>query len=259
MIREQLSSSHYARLASGMLTAAMFMACGSEPTTATTPTASNDDAAAAYAALSASLQDCQDAQDTCETAAAGDATKLAACDADAKTCTAGTKDKADHAHSCLRNAAEGCFKGSHHDDDGGVRGHNGPGMRGCFGGRAPAVPACVDALFTCLENVADQTAVDACVETAHTCLMAQAQSHSGDHGHGSAGGAPSFPGGGPGHAWGGAGGAPVFPGSGNHAGAGDHEHHDRAGAEAPSAAGEGGGRRGGRGPRGGSAGAAGSP
>jgi len=256
MIREQLSSSHYARLASGMLTAAMFMACGSEPTTATTPTASNDDAAAAYAALSASLQECQDTQDTCETAAAGDATKLAACDADAKTCTAGTKDKADHAHSCLRNAAEGCFKGSHHDDDGGVRGHNGSGMRGCFGGRAPAVPACVDALFTCLEKVADQAAVDACVETAHTCLMAQAPSHTGDHGHASAGaGAPTFPG----HAWGGAGGAPVFPGQGNHAGAGDHEHHGSAGAAAPSAGGEGGGRRGGRGPRGGSGGAAGSP
>jgi hypothetical protein len=161
-------------LAFVFLGAASFVGCGQDA--ASTPTASSDDATSAYQALSASLQTCQDDATSCETAAGSDATKLDACKSEAQSCRDKTKPQVAEAHKRLHGAADGCFKGAHHDDeDGGI--DDGKGRHECMRQHVPPVPACFEKLFVCLidngfdRRQADVNAFTECVDTAHTCIL----------------------------------------------------------------------------------------
>src|SRR3954451_22849567 len=96
--------------------AAMTPACGEDATTPAT-SASSDDTAQAYEALSASLQACEDQQDACTTAAAADATKLASCYSEAAACKQKTEAAAEHARGNLERDTHSCWKRCRHGDD----------------------------------------------------------------------------------------------------------------------------------------------
>jgi hypothetical protein len=208
-------------LAPAFLGMALFVGCDS----GTTPTG---DAASAYAALSVELQQCASDADTCSTAANGDTTKQAACDAAEKACKAKTDKDADKARGKMEKAAAGCYKGRGHghDDDGGVdESAHRDERRGCVEHQAPHDGGgCLDALLTCLEGKAtpgsgQNAALMSCVADAHTCIMGNmpTRGNGGHMGPGSAAGAGAPPTGPVGHA--GSGGIHT-PAPGGHAGAG---------------------------------------
>ena len=259
-------------MARGAVAAALFVACGQDAA-GSDPSASASDTASAYAALSASVQACTDKKDECVTAAAGDATKLAACDAAAESCMQKTQGAQADAKRHLHDDAEGCMRqhGCRGDDDAGVDEKTRPDMHSCVERHAPsgASSECKKGLFDCLDKTglkqstaqtqldqASKDAIVACVQTAHTCFMNDMSSHHrggggpgdpgkrggeagrGDRGdHAAAGSAPHS-------AAGRDGGRPAFPGA--EAG---HEAHHAAGA--PALPGDGGrpGIGSGRGPR----------
>jgi hypothetical protein len=242
-------------LAPALLGMALFTGCGSD---ASSTTASTDDATSAYAALTGKLQQCGDDADTCTTAANGDATKVAACDAAEKTCKDKTSKEEADAHSKLGQAASDCYKGPGHghDEDGGVADKKGrDDRRACVEHHAPQLPPCFEDLLSCLEKTAgpgagQDAALTACVDTAHTCIMSSMPTHGAGPGHAEAGSSGGFP-----HA------GSVAPHPGEHAGAGGGFEHagsiapfpgERAGHEAPGHASGGAGgepAHGGPGPR----------
>jgi hypothetical protein len=178
-------------LAFVLLGAASLFGC-SQDAASTPTTASDDDATSAYQALSTSLQTCQDAATSCETAAGSDATKLAACKSDAESCRDKTKPQEAEAHKRLHGAADGCFKGAHHEDeDGGV--DDGKGRHDCLRQHVPPVPLCLEKLFVCLidngfgRRQADVNAFSDCVDTAHTCIVDAIDERMMHHGGGAGG------------------------------------------------------------------------
>jgi hypothetical protein len=173
-------------IAPAFLGMALFVGCGDSATTGT------GDAASAYAALSAELQQCASEADSCNTAANGDATKEAACETAEKACKGKTSKDEDKAHGKLRQAAAGCYKhrGHGHDDDGGVS--DKPGRderRGCVEHHAPRDHGdCLDALLSCLESKAtpgsgQDAALTSCVADAHTCIMGSMPKRGDNGGH----------------------------------------------------------------------------
>jgi uncharacterized membrane protein YgcG len=237
-----------ARFAPALLGVALFSACGTDAPTSSTGT--GGDAVLAYEALSAKLQACQDDADACTTAAAGDATKLAACTAAETACKDKLKADEQQARGSLRGAAAGCFNDGD-DDDAGPQGACGRRRHACLQQRTPHNSECLESLFTCLETKAgpgaqQDAALNACVDAAHTCVMSNMSSARGRGGP-SGGGKPAAGGGfssGPGGPSSGHAGAPAHvagaggPGLGSNAGPGS-----RAGAPAHAAGGAGGSRR----------------
>jgi hypothetical protein len=235
--------------------AALFVACGQDAA-GTDPTASTD-TASAYAALSASVQACTDKKDDCVTAAAADATKLAACDAAAESCMQKTQGAQSDAKRRLRDDAEGCMRkhGCRGDDDAGVDDKTRPDMHECVGRNAPASNECRKDLFDCLDKTglkqstaqtdldqATKDAIVACVQGAHTCFVSEMSSHHrGGAGPGDRGPGDRGPGDRGDHAAAGSapqsagrdGGRPGFPG----AQAGRESHHDAGGPAAQGDAG----------------------
>ena len=141
-------------MACGAVAAALFVACGQDAAAGTEPTASSD-TASAYAALSASVQACADKKDECVTAAAGDAAKLAECDAAAESCMNKTQGAQADAKRRLRDDAEGCMRrhGCRGDDDAGVDERTRPDMHDCVGRSAPSASnECRKELFDCLDQ-----------------------------------------------------------------------------------------------------------
>lgn len=169
----------------GALFALAVSACGQSADGAATTSVT--DTATAYEALSNKVKDCKDDQDTCVTAAAGDATKVAACDAAAESCIEKTKAAQADARKRLRDDAEGCVRECRHhrgDSDGGVDEGGRMDTRGCMNRRAPIDSECMDDFFSCLDDTgvrmsggagdlddATKEAIQKCVETAHTCMM----------------------------------------------------------------------------------------
>lgn len=229
-------------VARGALVALALTACGQSTDGASQPSADASDTATAYLKLSDDVKACQDAKDTCVTDAAGDATKLAACDTDAQSCIDKTQADQSNARKHLRDDAEGCVRECrghrHHDgedagsDDTTVAADGGAtSTRDCFGrrGNAPAFnEQCRDDFFTCLDTTgvrmssgmdlddATKEAVVKCVETAHSCFMSDMMSRGG---RGPGQGGPGR--GGPGHR--GAAGEPAH----DAAGAGGHGDRPR--------------------------------
>jgi hypothetical protein len=168
----------------GALVAIAVSACGQATTDGAT---SVTDTATAYEALSSKVKDCKDEQDACVTAAAGDTTKVAACDAAAESCIDKTREAQADARKRLRDDAEGCVRECRRhrgDSDGGVDEGGRMDTRGCMGRRAPIDSECMDDFFACLDDTgvrmsggtdqlddATKAAVQKCVETAHTCMM----------------------------------------------------------------------------------------
>jgi hypothetical protein len=179
-------------LAPFLMGAALTVGCGDSGNTTAT-----GDAAGAYAALSAQLQQCADQADTCSTAANGDATKEAACEAAEKACKGKTEPQQAAARGKLEQSAGGCYKGrkAHgKDEDGGVDEGAGREQRhGCVEHQAPHGNPCLDALLSCLDEKAgagagQDTAVKSCVADAHTCIMGSMPKGGGPgHGHPGAG------------------------------------------------------------------------
>lgn len=171
----------------GALVALAVSACGQSTTDGGTQTSNVSDTASAYLALTESVQDCKDTQDACISAAAGDAAKVAECDAAAESCIEETRGAQADARRRLRDDAEGCVREcrkNRGDSDGGVDEGGDMNTRGCMGRRAPIDSECMDDFFTCLDATgvrqsggsdqlddATKAAVQACVETAHTCMM----------------------------------------------------------------------------------------
>lgn len=261
---------HFA--ARGALVALALTACGQSTGGASQTSAAVSDTATAYLKLSDDVKACQDDKDTCVTDAAGDTTKLAACDTAAQSCIDTTKAEQADARKKLRDDAEGCVRECrghrHHDGDAAVADASADdsaatdadggaaSTRDCFGRRgAPAFnEQCRDDFFTCLDatgirmssgtNLDDATkeAVSKCVESAHSCFMSDMMSRGG---RGPGQGGPGR--GGPGHR--GAAGEPAADaaGAGGHVGRGPREPREDGGVDD-----NGSGR--GRGPRGGAAG-----
>jgi hypothetical protein len=245
---------------------ALFSACGQDA--GTDSSTASTDTASAYAALSASVQDCTDNKDECVTAAAGDATKLTACDAAAESCMQKTQGAQAECKRRLSADAQGCVKdhGRRGDSDGGVDESSRPDVHSCVERHAPSgtAPACMKDLFACLDktglkqsnaqtmlDAAAKDAIVACVQTAHTCFVTEmASHHRGGHGgaagsapHGAAGeradhrgqgdgGRPAFPGAEAGHESRHAGGAPSLP-EGGRSGIGRGSRDSAGGAPAP--------------------------
>ncbi|HET8935929.1 MAG TPA: hypothetical protein VFN67_20920 [Polyangiales bacterium] len=169
----------------GALFALAVSACGQATTDGAQTSVT--DTATAYEALSNKVKDCRDDQDACVTAAAGDATKVAECDAAAESCVEKTRDAQADARKHLRDDAEGCVRECRRhrgDSDGGVDEGGRMDTRGCMGRRAPIDSECMDAFFMCLDDTgvrmsggagdlddATKEAIQKCVETAHTCMM----------------------------------------------------------------------------------------
>ena len=216
-------------MACGAMTAALFAACGPDAAI------SGTDAAAAYAELSASVQECADQKAQCVTDAKGDTSKLGACDTAAEACMQKTHGAQAEAKRRLGNDAAGCMK----QQGKGAAGAGGgtaaePEMHKCVERHAPAAAACLPDLFSCLDKTglekstagadldqATKDAIVACVQTAHTCFMADMASrhpggrgaagehaHAGRHAPGD-GGRPAFPGAEAGHGSRHIGGAPA--------------------------------------------------
>jgi hypothetical protein len=250
---------HGIRAAQGAMLAALFCACGGSDSASSGSTVATSDTASAYEALSASLAACADDKDACVTAAAGDASKLAACDTEEAGCKKKTEAASNNVRQRFCDDAEGCVRGRHCDDeDAGTHMSCGPQVHECIQGRAPSGNAdCMRTLFTCLDDTGiresnaqtqldDKTreAIVACVQTAHECIvdeMASARQHGGGRGPGGpgirggaghAGGhdGHDFAGSGPIHHEGGAGGDDGFGRGRNHPFAGAAPGHDEAGA-----------------------------
>ena len=259
-----------------LLSVALFMGCGAEASTS--GSASSDDPNLAYEALSAKVQACQDENDACTTAAAGDATKTAACDTAQMACVDKTKTEQKQARDSLARAAGGCFRAGD-EDDAGPEGPCGRRHHSCLMQHGPNDSQCLEALFSCLEKKAgagpmQDAGLTACVDAAHSCVMSNMMQR-GARGPAAGGGKPGaggpigpragsgagpgkpgvgagfVPGAGPGapgglagapaHAGGAAGGPPHFGGAaggGFNAGPGSHA----GGAPAHAAGGAGGGR-----------------
>jgi hypothetical protein len=196
-------ASVWERTARGVFIALTLSACGQSTTDgAGSGSVTNvTDTASAYLALSDEVKACKDAQDACVTAAAGDATQVAACDTAATSCIDATRATAGDARRRLGDDADSCVRecrrsrGRGRDDaDGGA--DEGDSTRDCFGRRgAPFVESeCSDAFFTCLDESgvresgtdelddATKAAVAACVDAAHSCVTSEMRSGSGGWG-----------------------------------------------------------------------------
>jgi len=181
---------HAPRVARVVAVFALLSACGRDAG----PSANADGSStiALYDALSAGLRDCDERKDACIASAAGDAEKLAECDAAAASCQEKQARTSSEARDRLCADAEDCMRQHRcrgrggRDDDAGVEegGSCRPELQGCIRRRAPASQACVDDLFACLDKTgvresnpqtqldpAARDAIAACVEAAHGCIV----------------------------------------------------------------------------------------
>jgi len=188
----------------GVWVALALSACG-QSAADTTATTSVTDTATAYLALSDKVERCEEAKDACVTAAAGDTTAIATCEAEAESCIAETRAAQGDARRRLRDDAEGCVREcsrNRGDSDGGVDEDGPMDTRGCMGRRRAAVDSqCFDDLFACLDAIgilmsggatqiddATRQAITACVDTAHECSMSDMRGRRGPRGPGRRGG-----------------------------------------------------------------------
>ena len=161
---------------SSLFAAASFLACGAEEPAAVS--SSEDDSAAAYAALSRSLEACEDKLDDCTTDAAGDQAKQAACDTADMRCKQQAQSVEEHARASLKHDADRCKKHGK-DDDAGTEDAGAGEMHGCIGRHAPKLPMCVKELLTCLDEAglrkrdATPKEIGACLHDAHDCFKAE--------------------------------------------------------------------------------------
>lgn len=184
----------------GAWVALALSACG-QSATDNAGSASVTDTASAYLALSDKVERCEEAKDACVTAAAGDATALAACDAEAEKCIEETRAAQGEARRRLGDDAEGCVREcrrNRSDSDGGVDEGGSMDTRGCMGRRRAAVDSqCFDDLYACLDATgvlmsgdpstiddAAREAIKACVDTAHECSMSDMRARRGPRGRG---------------------------------------------------------------------------
>jgi hypothetical protein len=161
--------------------AAVMSACGEDASTPT-PSATADDTAQSYEALSASLQACEDQQDARTTAANGDATLLASSDREAADCKKKTEAAAEHARDNLARDTNSCWKRCRHDDDdaGAPISSDDDGgtddMHGCIEHHAPRLPSCVLGLLGCLHDAglrkgnATREELVMCIQEADSCF-----------------------------------------------------------------------------------------
>jgi hypothetical protein len=188
----------------GVWVALALSACG-QSAADTTGTASVTDTASAYLALSDKVERCEEAKDACVTAAAGDTTAIATCEAEAESCIAETRSAQGDARRRLRDDSEGCVRECRRnrgDSDGGVDEDGPMDTRGCMGRRRAAVDSqCFDDLFECLDATgilmsggttqiddATREAINACVDGAHECSMSDMRDRRGPRGPGRRGG-----------------------------------------------------------------------
>ena len=166
-------------LACTLFAGASFLACGEDGPVAAN-SGSEDDSAAAYAALSASLEACDDQLEACTAQANGLPQALAACDTDAMSCKQKAQSAEQRAQSSLQRDTERCRKHCK-DDDAGTDDAGAGDMHGCLGKHAPKLPACVKQLIACLDDAgvrkADATPKElgACLHAAHTCFKDELQ------------------------------------------------------------------------------------
>ena len=159
-----------------LFAAASFLACGAEEPAAVS--SNEDDSAAAYAALSKSLEACEDQLDDCTTEAAGDPTKQAACDAAGMRCNQQAQGAEEHARASLKHDADRCKKHGK-DEDAGTEDGGAGDMHGCIGRHAPKLPMCVKELLSCLDDAglrkhdATPKEIGACLHDAHDCFKAE--------------------------------------------------------------------------------------
>ena len=160
----------------GLFAAASFLACGEEAPAAVS--SNEDDSAAAYAALSASLEACEAQLDDCTDEAAGDATKQAACETAAASCNQRAQSAEEHARGSLTRDADRCKKHGKDEDAGPDDGGAGD-LHGCIGRHVPKLPMCVKELLTCLDDAglrkhdATRKEIGACLHDAHDCFKAE--------------------------------------------------------------------------------------
>jgi|GEM_PF-4163976 len=200
-----LASAWYrTRLATrGVWVALALSACGQSATDGAS-TVSVTDTASAYLALSDKVEKCEEAKDACVTAAAGDTTAIATCEAEAESCIAETRSAQGDARRRLRDDSEGCVRECRRnrgDSDGGVDEDGPMDTRGCMGRRRAAVDSqCFDDLFECLDATgilmsggttqiddATREAINACVDGAHECSMSDMRGRRGPRGPGGQG------------------------------------------------------------------------
>lgn len=165
-------------LACTLFAGAAFLACGEDAPVAAN-SGSDEDSAAAYAALSATLESCDEQLDACTAQAGKDPTALAACDTQAMSCKQKAESAEQHAQSCLKHDADRCKK--HGGDDAGTDDGGTGDMHGCLGKRAPKLPKCVKELLGCLDEAGvrkrDATVkeIGMCLAAAHTCFKDELQ------------------------------------------------------------------------------------
>jgi hypothetical protein len=164
----------------GLLCVAAWTGCG-EDGAAPPTSATGDDTASAYEALSASLQACEDQQAACTTAAAGDAAKRMDCEAQAVACKQKTEAAAEHARENLARDTHACWKRCRHGDDdaGAITSDDDAGtddMHGCIRRHTPRLPRCVAGLLSCLQDAglrsgdATRDELTQCIQEADSCF-----------------------------------------------------------------------------------------
>jgi len=161
-------------MACTLFAGASFLACGEDASVAAN-SGSEPDSAAAYAALSATLEACDDRLDACTQQASADPKALAACDTEAMSCKQKAQSAEQHAQSSLQQEAASCRKHCQDDDAGAGD------MHGCIDKHAPKLPGCVKDLVVCLEAAgvrkadATPTEIGACLHAAHDCFKDELQ------------------------------------------------------------------------------------
>lgn len=165
----------------GLFCVAVWTACGEDGATPAT-SATGDDTASAYEALSASLQACEEQEDSCTTAAAGNPVQITNCQTQAAACKQKTEAAADHARENLSRDTHACWKRCRHgDDDAGMSTSDDDGgtedMHGCVERHTPRLPRCVLGFLSCLHDAGSlrrrevsRDEVGACIEEADTCF-----------------------------------------------------------------------------------------
>lgn len=164
-----------------LLAIAALAGCEEQASSASTP--SVNDSAGAYAALSASLEECDASYDACTAASDGSSGALAQCQSEAESCRSNTQQQEADAEASLENEAQHCRKQCSDDDAGpGVidDADGGSGdMHGCLSAHAPKLPECVSGLFACLDDAgflersATRADIHACLHEAHACFMSK--------------------------------------------------------------------------------------
>lgn len=164
-----------------MLLAAALTSCDEQPSPSnTTTTQGSDDSAAAYAALSATLDHCEDAHAACLESASDSTSARARCEREAQSCHAQAGPMAEQAQRTLERETHGCHRACTEDDagpGGSDDADSGTGdLDDCIGKHAPKLPSCLRGLVTCLNDVgiferaASRGELRGCVREAHNCI-----------------------------------------------------------------------------------------